>query len=241
MAPSCVKTPAVLWQVPVGVVVLFTLRGIGDYVQSYYPSWVGRQVIKGLRHDVFSHYLRLPTAFLDRQQSGHLLSRLTNNIELVAAAATSAADLADQRQPHPACPAGDAVLHELAAGDVLHHRRAGDRLADADRQPHLPALQRAHPELHGRHHEGGEGSARCASADQDIQRREPSDRALRAGQRAQSRLEHEADPRTCHQQSGGAGHRRGRAGERAVRGHAPGVLSPPAGGRVLRLPDRARC
>ncbi len=86
-----VKNPAVLWQVPIGVVVLFTLRGIGDYIQSYYPSWVGRQVIKGLRHDVFSHYLRLPTAYLDRQQSGHLLSKLTNNIELVAAAATGAA------------------------------------------------------------------------------------------------------------------------------------------------------
>lgn len=86
-----VKNPAVLWQVPLGVVVLFTLRGIGDYVQSYYPSWVGRQVIKGLRHDVFSHYLRLPTAYLDQQQSGHLLSKLTNNIELVAAAATGAA------------------------------------------------------------------------------------------------------------------------------------------------------
>jgi ATP-binding cassette, subfamily B, bacterial MsbA len=86
-----VKNPAILWEIPIGVVVLFTLRGIGDYVQSYYPSWVGRQVIKGLRHDVFSHYLRLPTAYLDRQQSGHLLSKLTNNIELVAAAATGAA------------------------------------------------------------------------------------------------------------------------------------------------------
>ena len=85
------KSPEILWQVPLGVVAIFTLRGIGDYVQSYYPSWVGRQVIKGLRHDVFSHYLRLPTAFLDQQQSGHLLSKLTNNIELVAAAATGAA------------------------------------------------------------------------------------------------------------------------------------------------------
>jgi ATP-binding cassette, subfamily B, bacterial MsbA len=86
-----VKNPDILWEVPLGVVVLFTLRGIGDYVQSYFPSWVGRQVIKGLRHDVFSHYLRLPTAYLDQQQSGHLLSKLTNNIELVAAAATGAA------------------------------------------------------------------------------------------------------------------------------------------------------
>jgi ATP-binding cassette, subfamily B, bacterial MsbA len=86
-----VQNPAILWQVPVGVVGLFTLRGLGDYVQTYFPSSVGRQVIKGLRRDVFAHYLRLPTAYLDRQQSGHLLSKLTNNIELVAAAATSAA------------------------------------------------------------------------------------------------------------------------------------------------------
>jgi len=85
------KDPRVLWTVPIGVVVLFAFRGIGDYVSNYYPSWVGRQVIKGLRRDVFSHYLRLPTAYLDVQQSGHLLSKLTNNIELVAGAATTAA------------------------------------------------------------------------------------------------------------------------------------------------------
>jgi subfamily B ATP-binding cassette protein MsbA len=84
------KNPEILWKIPIGVVVLFTLRGIGDFVQNYYPSYVGRQVVKGLRRDVFSHYLRLPTAYLDRQQSGHLLSKLTNNIELVAGAATTA-------------------------------------------------------------------------------------------------------------------------------------------------------
>jgi subfamily B ATP-binding cassette protein MsbA len=84
------QDPRILWEVPVGAVVLFTLRGVGDYVSNYYPSWVGRQVIKGLRRDVFSHYLRLPTAYLDRQQSGHLLSKLTYNVEMVANAATTA-------------------------------------------------------------------------------------------------------------------------------------------------------
>ncbi len=86
-----VRDPRILWEIPLGVVVLFMLRGAGDYVANYYPSWVGRQVVKGLRRDVFSHYLRLPTAYLDQQQSGHLLSKLTNNIELVAGAATTAA------------------------------------------------------------------------------------------------------------------------------------------------------
>jgi subfamily B ATP-binding cassette protein MsbA len=85
------RDPRVEWIVPVGVVVLFALRGLGDYVGNYYPSWVGRQVIKGLRRDVFSHYLRLPTAYLDSQQSGVLLSKLTYNIEQVAGAATGAA------------------------------------------------------------------------------------------------------------------------------------------------------
>jgi subfamily B ATP-binding cassette protein MsbA len=85
-----VRDPAIIWEMPLAVVVLFTLRGIGDFVGNFYPSWVGRQVVKGLRHDVFAHYLRLPTAYLDRQQSGHLLSKLTNNVEFVAGAATNA-------------------------------------------------------------------------------------------------------------------------------------------------------
>ena len=109
------KDPSVLWEVPIGVVVLFTLRGIGDYVANYFPSWVGRQVIKGLRHDVFSHYLRLPTAYLDQQQSGHLLSKLTNNIELVAAAATSAAISLISDSLSIVGSARLPVLHELAA------------------------------------------------------------------------------------------------------------------------------
>jgi subfamily B ATP-binding cassette protein MsbA len=84
------RDAAILWEIPAGVVILFMMRGVGDYVANYYPSWVGRQVIKSLRRDVFAHYLRLPTAYLDRQQSGHLLSKLTYNIEMVADAATGA-------------------------------------------------------------------------------------------------------------------------------------------------------
>ena len=94
------KDPRIEWMVPLGVVGLFALRGLGDYVGNYYPSWVGRQVIKGLRHDVFAHYLRLPTAYLDSEQSGVLLSKLTYNIEQVAGAATGAAISLDQRHTH---------------------------------------------------------------------------------------------------------------------------------------------
>ena len=76
--------------VPVGIIVLFAVRGVGDYLSVYAPGWVGRQVIKAIRHDVFSRYLQLPVSYFDRNGVAALLSRLTYNIELVAEAATTA-------------------------------------------------------------------------------------------------------------------------------------------------------
>ena len=84
------RDPQVLVLVPAGIVGLFLARGIGDYLSTFAPGWVGRQVIKSLRRELFSHYLRLPAAFFDRNGVGPLLSKLTYNIELVAEAATTA-------------------------------------------------------------------------------------------------------------------------------------------------------
>jgi subfamily B ATP-binding cassette protein MsbA len=83
------RDPATLWLVPVGIMTIFFFRGVGDYVGTYAPGWVGRQVIKKLRAELFRHYLELPVAFYDRSQSGQLLSKLTYNTELVAEAATN--------------------------------------------------------------------------------------------------------------------------------------------------------
>jgi subfamily B ATP-binding cassette protein MsbA len=79
----------ILWFVPGGIVVLFFLKGVGDYVSNYFPGWVGRQIIKTLRAELFAHYLNLPTRYYDRAASGQMLSRLTYNIELVAEATTN--------------------------------------------------------------------------------------------------------------------------------------------------------
>jgi len=83
------RNPRVLWFVPAAIVVLFFLRGIGDYVSSYFPGWVGRQIIKSLRGELFAQYLHLPAAYYDRAAAGQMLSRLPYNIELVAEAATN--------------------------------------------------------------------------------------------------------------------------------------------------------
>ena len=76
------------WLIPIGAPVLFLFRGIGDYMSNYFPGYVGRQVIKAIRRDLFGKFLHLPASYYDRAAGGMLLSRLTFNIEQVAEATT---------------------------------------------------------------------------------------------------------------------------------------------------------
>lgn len=76
--------------VPIGIVVLFAVRGLGDFVQTYYMSVVGRGVVKNLRAQLFDRFVRLPVSYFDRTPAGTMLSRLTFNTEQVAQAATDA-------------------------------------------------------------------------------------------------------------------------------------------------------
>jgi len=78
----------VLRWLPLGVLLIFLARGVGDYLANYFPFWVGRQVIKAIRGELFAHYLRLPTAQYDRESSAVKLNRLSYNAEMVAAATT---------------------------------------------------------------------------------------------------------------------------------------------------------
>jgi len=73
---------------PLAIVALFALRGVGDFVQTYFMSCVGRGVVKDLRARLFRQFLHLPMAYYDRTPSGMMLSRLTFNAEQVAQAST---------------------------------------------------------------------------------------------------------------------------------------------------------
>jgi len=82
------KDPRMVWLVPVALVGLFLLRGIGDFMQTYCPGFVGRHIVKTLRGQIFERYVHLPVAYFDTHPSGVLLSKLTYNTEQVATATT---------------------------------------------------------------------------------------------------------------------------------------------------------
>jgi subfamily B ATP-binding cassette protein MsbA len=84
------KNSEMLLFVPVAIVVLFAVRSAGDYISSYFPGYVGRQVVKQLRAELFAKYMHLPVGYYDRTSTGEMMSRLTYNIEMLADAATTA-------------------------------------------------------------------------------------------------------------------------------------------------------
>jgi len=69
---------------PVAVIIIFIIRGVSGFFSVYNIAWIGRQVIKLLRGEVYQKFLNLPTQFLDQKSNAELLSKVTFNIEQVA-------------------------------------------------------------------------------------------------------------------------------------------------------------
>lgn len=69
---------------PWAIIIMFSIRGIGNYLATYGLNWVGRKVIADLRQLVFAKYLKLPTSFFDKESSAGLISRMTFDIEMMA-------------------------------------------------------------------------------------------------------------------------------------------------------------
>ncbi len=74
----------VIKALPWVIIIIFIVRGIGNYLSTYGLNWVGRQVIADLRQLVFAKYLQLPSSFFDKETTGGLISRMTYDIEMMA-------------------------------------------------------------------------------------------------------------------------------------------------------------
>ena len=72
------------WVLPVGVIIIFIIRGISGFFSTYNMSWISRHVIRRVRSDVYQKFLYLPTSFLDQKSNADLLSKVIFNIEQVS-------------------------------------------------------------------------------------------------------------------------------------------------------------
>ena len=82
------QDPRTIVWIPLALVGLFLLRGIGDFTQTYFMGYVGRRIVSQVRAEVFRRILMLPVGYFDRHSSATLLSRLTFNTEQIGQATT---------------------------------------------------------------------------------------------------------------------------------------------------------
>ena len=70
----------------VGIVVVFLVRGIFYYGQSYLVSYIGQKVIIDVREVMFRKFQRMPMAYFDKHQTGETMSFITNDVAAIQSA-----------------------------------------------------------------------------------------------------------------------------------------------------------
>ena len=77
----------IVW-LPLSVIALFVIRGVGTFLSTYYIDVVARYVIHTLRTDIFKSFQKLPIHYFSANNSGNLVNRINYNVEQVAAASS---------------------------------------------------------------------------------------------------------------------------------------------------------
>ena len=84
------KNAQMLVLIPLVVVAVFIIKGIASYASYYLLNHVGQSVILRLRKRLFNYIQDLPLAFFQREKTGDLMSRITNDVAVISSMFTSA-------------------------------------------------------------------------------------------------------------------------------------------------------
>ncbi len=78
-----------LYVVPVLLIMVQAAQGIGKYIQVYYISYVGQDIIRIIRDKLLEHILTLDIEFFQKKHGGELISRITNDINRIQGAVST--------------------------------------------------------------------------------------------------------------------------------------------------------
>ncbi|MGH8718894.1 MAG: ABC transporter transmembrane domain-containing protein, partial [Burkholderiales bacterium] len=83
------KDPTLIQLMPLAIIVIMLVHGIGSFLSEYCASWVGNKVVLDLRDSLFRKLVQLPTSYFENMSSGNVISKLTFDVAQVATAATN--------------------------------------------------------------------------------------------------------------------------------------------------------
>ncbi len=75
---------------PVLVIAVFFVKGVGSYGQEYFMNYVGEDIIRRLRNQLYDCIQDLPLAFFQKERTGVLMSRITNDVNILKAMVSTA-------------------------------------------------------------------------------------------------------------------------------------------------------
>jgi len=77
------KNLTMLKVVPIAVIVVYFINGIGRYGQEYLMNYVGESIIRDLRDMLYDRIQDLSLAFFYKEKTGALMSRITNDVSVI--------------------------------------------------------------------------------------------------------------------------------------------------------------
>jgi subfamily B ATP-binding cassette protein MsbA len=84
------KDQTMLVIVPLALVAAVVLKGIADYGQAMLTNNAGLRIIADLQNEMFAHLMRADLAFFHNTATGNLISRFTNDVNLLRSAVSNA-------------------------------------------------------------------------------------------------------------------------------------------------------
>jgi subfamily B ATP-binding cassette protein MsbA len=84
------KDMEMLLLLPIAIILLFLLKGAFDYGQAYLMNFVGLRVVADIRQRLYDHLQNLSLSFFTRTPTGVLISRITNDVNLVQGSVSNA-------------------------------------------------------------------------------------------------------------------------------------------------------
>ena len=84
------KDIAMLKLIPLAVILVYFILGSAMYGQQYFMNYVGQDIIRRLRNSIYSKISELPISFFHKETTGVLMSRITNDVNIIKAMVSTA-------------------------------------------------------------------------------------------------------------------------------------------------------
>ncbi|MDL1970613.1 MAG: lipid A export permease/ATP-binding protein MsbA [Candidatus Desulfofervidaceae bacterium] len=75
---------------PFVVLLVYAIKGIFWYFQTYLMNYVGQRIVADLRERLYAHMIDLPLSYFGRHHTGVLMSRIINDVNLIQGAVSGA-------------------------------------------------------------------------------------------------------------------------------------------------------